>query len=342
MLWRALILLGVALLACCAAAGDPPKGIAGLQRNVEFTEYLPLSSSTELLRRLFSPLNALRVVEESTSSGKPLREQRVDLANETFTVYVPPHAPPHGYALLVFVPPWATATVPKLWMAALDRHDMIFVSAANSGNGADVLNRRKPLALLAAENIMRSYPVDRERVYIGGFSGGSRMALRIALGYPDVFHGALLNASSDPIGNAQIPLPPRELLRQFQESTRVVYVTGAHDNFNLAADVVSRQSLQQWCVFDLVTEDVPWAAHELLDSAAFSRSLDALVKPASPDPHRIAACRARIDQTLASEFKQVQDLLTSGERVEARRQLRTIDAHYGGLAAPRSTELAVK
>jgi poly(3-hydroxybutyrate) depolymerase len=117
---------------------------------------------------------------------------------------------------------------------------MILVSAANSGNGAGVLNRREPLALLAAENIMRSYPLDPERVYIGGFSGGSRMALRIARGYPDVFHGALLNAGSDPIGNAQIPLPPQELLRQFQESTRVVYVTGAHDNFNLAA--VRRES----------------------------------------------------------------------------------------------------
>src|SRR5450755_1871512 len=339
---RALILLGAALLACCAAAGDPPTGSASLRRDVVFTEYSPLSRSTELLRRLFSPLNALRVLEESASSGKPLREQPVDLANETFTLYVPPHAPPHGYALLVFVPPWETATVPKPWMAALARHDMIFVSAAKSGNGADAVNRRAPLALLAAENIMRSYPVDPERVYIGGFSGGSRMALRIALGYPDVFHGALLNASSDPIGNAQIPLPPQELWRQFQESTRVVYVTGAHDNFNLAADVVSRQSLQQWCVFDLVTEEVPWAAHEVLHFAAFSRSLDALAKPASPDPRRIAACRARIDQTLAAEFKQVQDLLLRGEPEGARRQLRTIDAHYGGLAAPRSTELAVK
>jgi hypothetical protein len=95
-------------------------------------------------------------------------------------------------------------------------------------------------------------------------------------------------------------------------------------------------------VFDLVTEGVPWAAHEVLDAAAFNRSLDALVKPACPDPHRIAACRARIDQTLASQFKQVEDLLTSGERAEARRQLRTIDARYGGLAAPRSTELSVK
>src|ERR1700719_615498 len=142
---------------------------------------------------------------------------------------------------------------------------MIFVTAAKSGNAADVLNRREPLALLAAQNIMRRYPVDPQQVYVGGFSGGSRVALRIALAYADVFHRALLNASSDPLGNAEIPLPPPELLREFQESTRVVYVTGAHDGFNIAADVLSRKSLQEWCVFDLVSEAVPWAAHEVLD-----------------------------------------------------------------------------
>jgi len=183
----------------------------------------------------------LRVLADSTSSGKPLRAQRVDLANETFTVYVPPHAPPHGLR------------TPRICAAVGDRNGAKTIAGGArspqhdlgerselGGNGADVLNRREPLALLAAENIMRSYPLDPERVYIGGFSGGSRMALRIARGYPDVFHGALLNAGSDPIGNAQIPLPPQELLRQFQQSTRVVYVTGAHDNFNLAA--VRRES----------------------------------------------------------------------------------------------------
>jgi pimeloyl-ACP methyl ester carboxylesterase len=100
---------------------------------------------------------------------------------------------------------------------------MIFVTAAQSDNEADVLNRPEPLALLAAHNIMQRYPVDPQQVYVGGFSGGARMALRLARAFPDLFHGALLNASSDPIGNAQIPLPPQELLFQFQESTRIVY-----------------------------------------------------------------------------------------------------------------------
>src|SRR6202035_3441681 len=107
-------------------------------------------------------------------------------------------------------------------------------------------------------------------------------------------------ASSDPIGNAEIPLPPPELLREFQESTRVVYVTGAHDGFNIAADVLSRKSLQEWCVFDLVSEAVPWAAHEVLDSTVFNRALDSLTEHARPDAKKLAACRARIEENLAS------------------------------------------
>ena len=92
------------------------------------------------------------------------------------------------------------------------------------------LTRRAPLALLAAYNLMSRYPVDAQKVYVGGFSGGARIALRLALAYPDLFHGALLNAGSDPLG---MPGRPHrrspQLLQQFQESTRLVYVTGEHD-----------------------------------------------------------------------------------------------------------------
>jgi poly(3-hydroxybutyrate) depolymerase len=75
--------------------------------------------------------------------------------------------------------PWPQAEVPHKWISTLDRHGTIYVSAANSGNDADVLDRRDPLAVLAADNIMRRYHVDSRRVYVGGFSGGSRVALHI-------------------------------------------------------------------------------------------------------------------------------------------------------------------
>ena len=311
----------------------------GLRDGVVFTEYSPLSTGAELVRRVFSPLTALRINQETARAGKSLRGQPINLANERFSVYVPAHPPPQGYSLLVFVPPWPRAEVPSQWIPPLDRHDMILVTPSNSGNNASTVDRREPLALLAAQNAMAQYPVDPQQVYIGGFSGGSRVALRLALGYPDLFHGALLNAGSDPIGNADVPLPPADLFRRFQDSMRLVYVTGERDDAHLIDDIHSRQSLEKWCVFDVVIESEPRKEHELADASAFSRSLDALLERQT-HLNRLPDCRARLDAELSAQLKQVEDSFARSETGAARRLLDKIDARYGGLAAPRSVELA--
>lgn len=325
-----------------AVAADAQTAVTGLQRDVVFTDYSPFSRSPELLRRLLSPLIALRLQRGLESSGQIVREQTIDLAQEKFAIYVPPRSPLGGYALFVFVPPWDEASVPQAWTSALDRHGMILVSAANSGNAANVLDRREPLALLAAQNITQRYPVDPARVYIGGFSGGSRVALRIALGYADVFRGVLLSAGSDPIGDAQIPLPPTDLFQRFQESTRLVYLTGRNDATHLDMDARSRQSMQAWCVFNLRTEAMPWAAHEPADAAAFDRALDALGQSDKINPDKLADCRARIDTDLTSQLQLVEALLAGSRANDARTLLDKIDTHFGGLAAPRSIELSGK
>jgi pimeloyl-ACP methyl ester carboxylesterase len=187
---------------------------------------------------------------------------------------------------------------------------------------------------------MAQYSVDPQQVYIGGFSGGSRVALRLALGYPDVFHGALLNAGSDPIGSADVPLPPADLFRRFQESVRLVYVTGERDGTHLIDDIHSRQSLEKWCVFDVVTESEPRKEHEPADASAFSRSLDALLTRTQTQLNKLPDCRARIAAELTAQLKQVEDSFAQGETSAAKRLLDKIDARYGGLAAPRSVELA--
>ena len=260
-----------------AFADDAQLGQTGLQRDVVFTEYSPLSSNTELAQRLLSPLYAARVNRELAQSGQALREQPIDLAREHFAVYVPAAAPAHGYALLVFVPPWQEAAVPRPWIPILDRLGIIFVTAAQSGNEENIFDRREPLALLAAYNIMHRYRVDPQRVYIGGFSGGSRVALRIALGYPDVFHGALLMGGTDPIGDVQAPLPAPNLFRQFQDSTRLVYLTGEEDSLNLDKDIGSRQSLREWCVFDVDTEAMPRQGHEVAAASSLDQALKAQI-----------------------------------------------------------------
>jgi pimeloyl-ACP methyl ester carboxylesterase len=324
------------------AIGDTVAGFTGLQSDVVFSDYSPLSSSTELLHRLLSPLNSVQIANGLAHSAVALRDQPIDLAQERFTVYVPSHPPTQGYGLLVFVPPWENAMLPRGWAATLDRRGVIFVSAANSGNDANILDRRDPLALLAAHNIMQRFRVDPQRVYIGGFSGGSRVALRLALGFPDVFRGAFLNAGSDPIGDALAPLPSPKLFSRFQEMTRIVYITGENDAVNVDKDAASAQSLLGWCVFDWYAERTPWTGHEVAGPAVLDRALNMLDKHAEPKLARLNNCRLHIDRELGKQFDQANDVLAAGNVDAARNLLNKIDTRYGALAAPRSVDLAAR
>ncbi|HSS05536.1 MAG TPA: hypothetical protein VLK83_00190, partial [Rhodanobacteraceae bacterium] len=197
------LLAAFGLFASAAVAADD-----GLMKDVTFGDYAAAASSSELARRLLTPLAFERIRPRLASA----RTEPLDLAQERFVVYVPQgQPPPNGYGLLVFIPPWPEAALPKDWPHVLDRHGMLFVSAARSGNDADTLDRRIPLALLGYENIHKRYKIDPTRTYVGGLSGGSRVALRVALAYPDLFRGALLNAGSDPLGGDGIALPPADL-----------------------------------------------------------------------------------------------------------------------------------
>jgi pimeloyl-ACP methyl ester carboxylesterase len=338
-LQRLLLWLGVMIFPS-RVIGDTTAGFTGLQNDVMFSDYSPLSSSAELKHRLLSPLNAAEAGKRLAHSAVALRDQPIDLARERFAVYVPSHPSARGYGLLVFVPPWENAMLPRGWAAILDRRNVIFVSAGNSGNEANILDRREPLALLGAHNIMQRFHVDPERIYIGGFSGGSRVALRLALGFPDVFRGVFLNAGSDPIGDAQTPLPPRELFSRFQEMTRIVYVSGQNDAANVDKDASSEQSLLEWCVFDWYAERSPWTGHEVAGPAVLGRALDMLDKHVEPNLARLNNCRLRINQELDKKIDQANDLLAAGNVDGARKLLNKIDARYGGLAAPRSVDLA--
>jgi hypothetical protein len=330
--WRTLLdgavraTLGIAGLGASATctAGD------GLMKDVTFTDASAAASSAELARRLLSPLAYQRVAPRLGDA----RAMPLDVANERFAVYVPDGAPPaKGYGLLVFIPPWQEAALPRDWPRILDAHGMIFVSAAHSGNDADTLDRRIPLALLGYENIRRRYPLDPERVYVGGLSGGSRVALRVALAYPDLFRGALLNAGSDPIGGNGATVPPADLFRRFQDSTRVVFLTGERDEVNVHNDLVAAKSLRAWCAFDQHTLTMPRRGHEIADAAGLERALDELEKAPPPASGDVAACREDLAQKLAKDAAEADAAVDRGERDHAADAMNAIDERYGGLAA---------
>lgn len=334
--------LGAAAPATGARADTPPAAaVAGLQRAVAFDAYPPFADTREMLRRLMSPLAAARAAAQAgigRDAGTVLRV--LDPARQRFALYVPKGPPPAGgYALLVFVPPWDDARVPTQWMPVLDRTHTAFVTAAGSGNDADVFNRREPLALIAAWNVGQRYRIDPSRVYVGGFSGGSRVALRLALAYPDVFRGALLDAGSDPIGTAAVPLPPESLLHRFQQSSRVVFVTGDADEIRQAQLARAATALDAWCVYGVDRVTLLHTGHELADAAGLSRGLAALAGPPHVDADRLARCRTRNQADIAAALGEVRTLIDAHRAAAAQVSLDALDARYGGLAAPASFDL---
>jgi predicted esterase len=267
------------------------------------------------------------------TAGASRTGQPLDIAREKFLIYVPVRKPPEGYALLVFVPPWENAKLPPDWAAVLDDKGVVFVSAERSGNDAKVESRRMPLAVIAAAQLIHDYGIDPSRVLVGGFSGGSRVALRLALAYPDVFRGALLNSDADPIGTAAIPLPPADLFRRFQESSRVFYITGELDTAGRSMQAASESSLQNWCVFDVRAAAMPHAGHTLADARALSLALDTLLDPAPAKHDGLAECRARVQSELTSDVQHINALLAGRNKSAAYQALTDLDARFGGLAA---------
>jgi len=314
--------------------------------DVVFTKYSSLSQPTEIARRALSPITYRRAEDDLAARNQRLADQVIDLAKEKFDIYVPSEQPPPGgYGLLVYVAPWDEPTRPKDWYSALESHKLIFVAAQDSGNAKSVLNRRIPLAILAYENVRARFPLNSQRVFIAGFSGGSRVAAMVALAYPDVFRGVIMNAGSDAIdgsmhgeGNFK---PPTELFRAFQRS-RLVYVTGEDDRDHVQQDKLSRESMRDNCVLDIRDVLEPHVAHLAVDGAVLDRALDALDAPAAIDADELARCNERVESKVTDALGKVSTAIARGDREGARTQLMAIDARYGGLAAPRSVELYAK
>ena len=328
---------GVRRLRCCGAAvvlgllAVAPTAASDTLLRLDTPS--PLATISALADRLLSPLTSRRLMHRLAATGASPAAATIDVGREQFRLVVPPE-PAGGYGLLVFVPPWDDARLPLGWGAVLARHGMIFVTAAGSGNDVGAFDRREPLALTAAAGVMARFPVDPARVYVGGFSGGSRIALRLALAYPDLFRGAFLDAGADALGD-MVPLPRVDRLDQFRTASRLVFFAGADDAENLGAIDDSMRSLRRWCASNAVRQTEPRLGHAIAPPDALDRALAALAEPVPPLGLREMTCRTRIAGDAAAAL----DRAAAAAPADARRLVERLDRTFGGLAAPRSAEL---
>ena len=319
-----------ALIASSALAQTMPNP-GQLARGLLFNQPPPFATNAVLVERLLSPRQRDRQLMALAVNGKAFAPFSLDLSAERFSVYRPKQEPLAGYGLVVFIPPWEDARLPLGWSRVLDREGMMFVTADRSGNDQSIMGRRIPLALTATYAMTKRYRIDTTRIFVSGFSGGSRVALRTAIAFPDIFAGVLLQSGSDPIGTPYNPLPSPDLMLLLQTRTRFVFVGGEDDEINLSKDAESRMSLSAWCIQKTRAIVRPHLGHEILDGNGLSEALGTLDRPYPEDPAESIPCRSSMATKLQQARTAAAALHALPDNYGVREQLDSLDKEFGGL-----------
>jgi hypothetical protein len=217
-------------LADAAASQEPRVG----SFSTSFTERSPLSSMKEFTGRCKWTVEQIKKVDPAGGE--------YDLPKESFRVHVPQGSKPGApHGLLVYISAGNDGSPSPDWIPILEKHDLIWIGANQSGNERLVWYRTN-LALDAVHNLKKLYTIDEERIYVSGESGGGRSASRTALGYPDVFSGGVFMIGCDYFRNvksleagkssffpAQFPEPAKALLTRAKTQNRFVILTGEKD-----------------------------------------------------------------------------------------------------------------
>ncbi|MDQ3495842.1 MAG: hypothetical protein M3485_10065 [Pseudomonadota bacterium] len=276
------MLLALLLVAPLAATAQPAP--TGWLEALVFDRYAEAAALDELFPRRFpDPELRLRVeagyrARLALDASFAFSGHSVDLEREHFDLFVPETQPESGYGLMVFIPPGPRVDLPRAWRAVLNSTGTILVAPRDAGNGQDTELHRSPLALHAWTNVTHRYPVDPQRTYIGGWSGGSRVALRLAVAFPDIFNGAVLIAGSDPVGGPDGTLLPTDelLVYLLRSRTRLVLLTGDADEPNVRRDNATLGSLREAGVAGAETLRVPRLGHRLPGARWMLRALGML------------------------------------------------------------------
>jgi len=211
--------LGLMLLWVSCQVQPSPAAETNVAR---FTQPAPYSSEDEIGRRFgFRP---------------PLPEY--DVTREKFRLVVPAtYCTNTAWGLLVWLSQGDDAYLPPDWEEELEKHDVIVAAPFNSGNERHPIDRLR-LALDATANVCRRFRIDRNRLYVGGFSDGARLACVLGIACGDIFTGTLCVCGANfylhiPAGgNQYIPgsfFPSVDILQYARLHGKYVLVTGEAD-----------------------------------------------------------------------------------------------------------------
>ena len=216
--------------------------------------------STESLRleatpdQLIGEQEAARL-EHILDPGEPL----------SWEAYLPHNNSAESPGVLVYVSPRAEGKIDQRWKSVMDSHNLIYIAANDSGNKIPTV-KRMLMATMAIRALAQNHAFNIERVYVSGFSGGGRVASRLASHYPEVFTGAIYICGVDFWKEKQTPKVDRLLQNRF------VFLTGSKDFNRSETSRIYRKYLKAGATQSELMV-IPGMRHELPGSADLAKAL---------------------------------------------------------------------
>ena len=187
----------------------------------------------------------------------------------TWKMYVPKsYDPARPAGLMVYISPSQKGWIPRKWQSVFNDSNMIWISANESGNEV-VVGKRMIYAVLAPQIAAKNYQIDKDRIYLSGFSGGGKVSGMVAINFANLFRGALYICGAE-YWNEE---PPRHFANV--EKNRYVFLTGSQDfNHDLTYKIFFKYEAAGLENIELI--NVPRMAHENPDTRYFRKALEFL------------------------------------------------------------------
>lgn len=131
------------------------------------------------------------LANQSPAEEPPGLLKNYDSTKQRFELYVPAGIRSRQpVPLVLFISPGPKATGLQQFRAVCDREGIVFASPHKAGNQTPG-PRRIRIVMDTLDEVRRRFNVDPDRTYIGGFSGGGRIAFAIATALPEYFGGII-------------------------------------------------------------------------------------------------------------------------------------------------------
>jgi len=228
---------------------------------------------------------------------------------QSYELFVPPNSNRRKPApLVLFISPGAKPAGWSQWQSVCMKSGVIFASPFAAGNDCP-FRRRVRIVLDVLDDVRRRQPIDADRTYLAGFSGGARIACSLAFALPEYFGGVVAICGAEKLRDEPW------LRERVVERLSVALITGEQD-FNraelermrgpLLADVGVRAKV--WTVPGLghaIPDDRQLAAAlAWLEEAAPARRRKAQQWPAMHITASAAPTRAQWADALLAEARQ--------------------------------------